>query len=102
MTIELLTVGFYIAAVLTMFIDGSGVVEWFKEKLYYLRYTKDSPYNYYQLKPFDCSKCMSFWSGIGYYIYLHPTLTIETLITAVIFGTLTSLMALTLRRYIVE
>lgn len=62
--IELIVTMVSIAVSAVVFIDFAGIAEKFKKKLYYIRYSKQSPYKPYTLKPFDCAPCMSFWLAV--------------------------------------
>lgn len=72
---EVVTVMVAISVVTVFFIDAVGLVEKFKRWLYYLKYSKGSPYKPYSLKPIDCSMCMSFWlfvfMGLSLPLYYH-------------------------------
>lgn len=60
-----------IASIITYIIDFAQIVEHIKRWMFYRVYTKDTPYRYYTLKPFDCSGCLSFWVSLIYFSYIY-------------------------------
>lgn len=75
--------GFAIAVVWTAAIDGTGIIEWLKRKLYFFIYTEESVYEYYTLKPIDCPACMSTWTVIALDAFIY-TFTFQTIIAAAV------------------
>lgn len=52
-----------IDVIVCFIVDISGFVDTIKRTIWkWLR--KDKPYQEYRLKPFDCSLCLCFWSGL--------------------------------------
>ena len=64
--IQLMLFCFFITTFCVMIIDASGLIEYIKRKLYYLRYTKDSVYEYYNIPIIECAKCTSYWATVIY------------------------------------
>lgn len=55
-----------IAAIVVFIVDISGVVDSLKSGLKWILTKGKMKNSDYQLKPLDCSLCMTFWSGIIY------------------------------------
>lgn len=97
---ELLTIIYIILGTSTTFvilIDEMQLMEWVKRKLYYIRFTKDSVYEPYNLKPFDCGKCLSFWTSLIIIYTITSTITIYTLPIAFV----SAYMAIILRKILI-
>ena len=59
-----------IAVIVVVIIDISGFIDSLKSGLKRLL-TNGRMSAYYSLKPFDCSLCMTFWTGFAYMIITH-------------------------------
>ena len=55
-----------IAAIVVFIVDISGAVDSLKSGLKWILTKGKMKNSDYQLKPLDCSRCMTFWSGIIY------------------------------------
>lgn len=98
MTIELLLIAIYSAIIAVTIIDVAQIMEWLKIKLYRIRFTKNSIYVPYSIKPLDCGRCSAFWGTIIYtYIWMVDT----PLIYIFIAGCISALIATALRKYII-
>lgn len=75
LTLELFIQSITILIPIYLIYDILYIPEVLKQKLYYIRYTKDSVYEPYSLKPLDCGLCMSFWITVAMYITLPLVLT---------------------------
>lgn len=64
MIIELLI----IATIVCYVIDISGFIDSTKIFIWWLVFKNEKPFNNFNLKPFDCSLCMTFWIGLIYII----------------------------------
>lgn len=62
MVINLLVISLIVCYV----VDVSGFVDHIKQFIW--KWLMKKEYNGYQLKPFDCSRCMCFWVGLIYII----------------------------------
>ena len=90
--VKLIVTIFSVSIVTVYIVDFTGIIEWVKRKLYYIRYSKDSVYVHYSLKPFDCSGCMSFW------IFIIVSWGTLTPIGLLVFGCTTGLLTLLIRK----
>lgn len=59
-----------IACIVVMVVDISGVVDSIKSGLKWVLTKGKMNNSDYRLKPFDCSFCMNFWSGIIYLLVI--------------------------------
>lgn len=57
---------FLITTIVCFVIDISGFVDSVKRGIWRLIIGKDKPFQYFNMKPFDCSLCCTFWSGLIY------------------------------------
>ena len=57
---------FLITAIVCFIVDISGFVDSIKRGIWRLIMGKDRQYQEFNMKPFDCSLCLSFWSGLIY------------------------------------
>ena len=64
-------------------IDFSGIVDSFKRFIWKL--FNKIPYQYYRLKPIDCSLCMTFWL-IGIQQYIHNVEILQVIFIASLFS----------------
>lgn len=71
-------------------VDLSGVMEHIKKWIWkWLK--KDKPYKDYELKPFDCSLCSTWWTGLIYLLITHSfTLPYVIVVAALAFLASTS------------
>lgn len=60
-----------IQIILVYIIDLSGVSEHIKRGIWKWLKGKDKPYKDFELKPFLCSLCMTFWTGLLYLLLTH-------------------------------
>lgn len=61
-----MTLNLFILTVIICFIvDISGIIKQLKHLLFKIAYP-DKPFKDYNLKPFDCSLCMTWWAGLVY------------------------------------
>lgn len=58
-----------LTTIVCFIVDVSGIVDSVKRRIWKWLF-KDREYNEFQLKPFDCSLCLSFWVGLIYIICL--------------------------------
>lgn len=102
MIAELILTILSVSIPITYIIDFAGIAEKFKKWKYYRRYSKDSPYVPYDLKPFDCSGCLSVWTYWFLYGVLPWSMGIATigLPFIIVGGFATGLTTLALRKYI--
>lgn len=56
---------FFIVFIVVYIVDISGIVDTIKQVIWRWLF-KDREYREFRLKPFDCSLCLSFWSGLIY------------------------------------
>lgn len=61
----------FIQLILVFIIDISGFVETIKSKLSSFLTKGVIASTDYRIRPFDCSLCMMFWSGIIYLLFTH-------------------------------
>ena len=59
-----------ISGILCYIVDISGIVDEFKKWLW-KKYIKKGDYHNLSLKPFDCSRCGVWWTGLIYIIVSH-------------------------------
>lgn len=86
---------------LVFIIDFGNFVEKFKKWLYYRKYSKDSPYRTYDLKPFDCSACLSvwlYWFIWGTYTFMQSGQPLEY-IYLIVGGFFCGLLTIAIRKY---
>src|SRR5574344_729442 len=57
--------------IIVYIIDICGIVDVFKHFLFKKLYGKMIPYKELNIKPFDCSLCLTFWSGLIYLILMN-------------------------------
>lgn len=53
-----------ISAIVVFIVDISGVIDSIKRFIWRWVFGNKREYDYFNLKPFDCSLCMTFWVGI--------------------------------------
>lgn len=74
---------YLLSVICCLIIDISGFLPSIKKfisktgRFYHLPFLYNIDAHSIQLKPLDCSMCMSFWSGIAF-LYIHNAVTIET------------------------
>ena len=61
----------FIWIVTVIVIDISGIIDSIKYGLSNMLTKGKIPTTDYRLKPFDCSFCMNFWTGLVYLICMH-------------------------------
>lgn len=93
--IEHILFTFIITIFIVMVIDTSGLIEWIKRQLYYLKYTRDSIYEYYEIPMIQCAKCVSYWTSVIYLTY-HGM----DWYTALVVGSVYAITAILLRKSI--
>lgn len=62
---------FLISVIVVIIIDLSGITESIKSALKYIVTKGRMSDPNYSLKPFDCSFCMTFWTGLVYLLVTH-------------------------------
>lgn len=62
---------FKILFTIVFIVDYSGVVLYIKKLIWRFLNGNKLPFQYYQIKPFDCSLCMSFWVLLIYCLFNH-------------------------------
>lgn len=76
----------FIQLILVFIIDISGFVDTMKSKLASLLTNGMIRTNEYRIRPFDCSLCATFWTGMIYLIIFHsftlPLITFVCLLSA--------------------
>lgn len=77
-----------LTCIVVFIVDLSGFVQSMKKALVKFRIIKDE---YVQIKPFDCSLCMSWWIGL-IYIYLNNQFTISGVFLVSMFAFITPLL----------
>jgi len=77
-------------------IDFSGIVDSFKRFIWKL--FNKIPYQYYRLKPIDCSLCMTFWL-IGLNQYINNVEILQVIFTASLFSYL-SIYIIKIMKYV--
>jgi len=56
--------------IIVFIVDLSGVMEHIKKRIW--KWLKgDKPYKDFEFKPFGCSLCMTFWTGLIYLLITH-------------------------------
>lgn len=63
-----------IATIVCYVVDISGVINSTKIFIWWLVFKTEKPFNNFNLKPLDCSLCMTFWVGLIYIIINDFTL----------------------------
>jgi hypothetical protein len=58
-----------ILLIVVFIVDYSGVVLYIKKLIWKLLNGNKIPFKWFELKPFDCSLCMSFWTLIIYCLF---------------------------------
>lgn len=86
----------YLLFIIVYIVDISGVVHSIKKKLWIILNGKNIEYVVKSYAPFDCSKCLVFWSFIGIGIYYEESI-LYTLLIASIGSYLTYYVDITLR-----
>lgn len=61
---------FFIAIIVTCIVDLSGIVESIKYGISWILTKGKLPKTNYRIKPFDCSLCMTFWTGLIYLLVI--------------------------------
>lgn len=61
----------FIAVIVVIIIDLSGVIDSIKSSIKRILTKGRMSDPNYSLKPFDCSFCMTFWSGLAYLLITH-------------------------------
>lgn len=59
--IEILIQILAVSIPIVFLIDFAGAAEKIKKWLFYRIYSPETEYEWYELKPFDCSACLSVW-----------------------------------------
>lgn len=75
----------YLTLIVCFIVDLSGFVDVFKEWLYYFLKGRKTPYKEYSFKPFDCSLCMTWWSGIVYLLFTG-NLSVQNIFVVALFA----------------
>lgn len=57
-----------ISAIISFIVDISGVIDSIKYAIWRWAFDGEREYKDFNLKPFDCSLCMTFWVGLIYII----------------------------------
>lgn len=65
-----------IACIVVFIVDISGFVDSVKSGIKYVLTKGKISNSNYRIKPFDCSLCMTFWTGL-IYLYITKNFTIE-------------------------
>ena len=60
-----------IAVICVIVIDLSGFVDSIKHLIWRIAFGKTKPYKDFDMKPFDCSLCSTFWLSIIYLLIIH-------------------------------
>ena len=61
---------FFIAVIVTCIVDISGFIDSIKYGISWLLTKGKLPKTNYSIKPFDCSLCMTFWTGLIYLLII--------------------------------
>lgn len=85
-----------LCTIIVLIVDTSGVMESIRYGLG--RWLGTSP-DRIRFKPFDCSKCMTIWLGLGYALITHNltmSVTLYTLVLAVMTPNIATLINITI------
>jgi len=74
--------------IVVFIIDYSGVVDYIKRLIWRIINGNKIEYKWFQLKPFDCSLCMSFWTILIYCLFNH-----YGVLNSLLFGTIGAYLA---------
>lgn len=92
---DLLIQCLFITTFIVMIIDTSTLIQFIKRQLYYIRYTRDSIYEYTPTPLIECSKCVSYWATLTFLIF-----NAVPIIQAILIASIFPLIAITLRKII--
>ena len=71
MTLTVLINLLLIQLLVVFIVDLSGVMTHIKKAIWKWLKGKDKPYKDFEMKPFDCSLCTTWWTGLIYLLITH-------------------------------
>lgn len=60
-----------ISLIIVFIIDTTDFVDTIKQKVWKFAFSDKKPYKEFSCKPFDCSLCMTWWTGLIYLLIIH-------------------------------